>query len=207
MARTRHRLPPMARAFAGFVASVALAGLVIQFAVSLEKAGTVAGALWSMLRFFTIISNALVVLIFAAIALGHAWASRPVRLGGITLTMALVGIVYATLLRNTEHLTGAAQLASILLHYVIPPLVALYWLACAPRGRLTLRNPPRWAALPVAYFAYALVRAAQDGRYPYPFIDVSRLGWPQVLGNAAAIAAAFLMAGYALVWLDRRLAR
>jgi hypothetical protein len=59
--------------------------------------------------------------------------------------------------------------------------------------------------LPLAYFPYALARGALDGRYPYPFIDVGTLGWARVLGNAAAIAAAFLIAGYALVWLDRRL--
>ena len=43
--------------------------------------------------------------------------------------------------------------------------------------------------------------------YPYPFVDVAAIGWAAVARNALLIAAAFLLAGSALVWCDRLLGR
>lgn len=200
-------IPPPARLAAGGLALIGLAGLALQTIASTEMAGSVPAALWAMLRFFTIISNLLTFTLFTAIALGRHDAFAPRRLAGIAVIMGLVGLVYATLLRNIEHPAGLAQAANLILHYAVPLLVALYWLLFAPRGHLRAGDPFRWALVPVIYLPYALLRAGLDGRYAYPFIDVDRLGWTQVALNAAGLAAAFLIAGEALVWLDRRLAR
>lgn len=199
--------PPSARIAAAGLALVCLTGLGIQTAVSTAANGSLPAALWAMLRFFTIISNLLTLALFAAIALGRPGAFAPRRLAGIAVIMGLVGIVSATLLRGIEHLAGAAQAANLIMHDIVPLLVALYWLAIAPKGYLRRSDPVRWALIPVAYLPYALLRAALDGRYAYPFIDAARLGWPQVGLNALGLAVAFLLAGWALVWLDRRLAR
>jgi hypothetical protein len=43
-----------------------------------------------------------------------------------------------------------------------------------------------------------------EGHYAYPFINMTKLGIGQVAINAALIAIGFVMAGYALVWIDRR---
>jgi len=200
-------IPANARLGAGIVALVGLAGLLIQLSVSWGMAGSLTGALWSMLRFFTIIGNGLAVLLMAAVAWGSAQAFKASRVGGIAVVMGLIGVVFVTLLRNTEHLTGAAQIANILLHYVMPPLVVLYWLVFAPKGELSRFDPLRWAILPLAYFPYALARAAADGKYAYPFIDAGQLGWPQVLTNASVIALGFVLSGYLVVWLDRAMSR
>jgi hypothetical protein len=200
-------LSPAARIGAGLVALVGLAALILQFTISLEKSGTAPAALWSMLRFFTIIGNTLTALVMLGAALGLRRLSTPAMLGGVTLFMALIGVVYAAVLRQTQHLTGDAQIANILLHYAMPPLVALFWLLLAPKGSLTRLDPPRWALLPLAYFPYAIARGRLDGRYPYPFLDVAKLGWVDVLTNAAVIAAGFLLAGLLLVLLDRLLRR
>jgi hypothetical protein len=42
-----------------------------------------------------------------------------------------------------------------------------------------------------------------DGRYPYPFLDVGKIGWLQTALNAGGIAMAFILAGLLLVWVDR----
>lgn len=201
-----HHPPPFARIAAAGLALVCLTGLGIQTIDSTAANGSLPAALWAMLRFFTIISNLLTLALFAAVALGRPWAFAPRRLAGIAVIMGLVGIVYATLLRRTEHLAGPAQAANLIMHDIVPLLVALYWLAIAPKGVLRPGDPVRWALIPVAYLPYALLRAALDGRYAYPFIDAARLGWPQVGLNALGLAAAFMIAGWALVWLDRRLA-
>ncbi len=173
----------------------------------MAKTGSVPAALWSMLRFFTIIANSVTALVLLGAALGLRWPSRAAVLGGVTLIMALVGVIYSTLLRNTEHLTGQAQTANYLMHYAVPALVALFWLVFAPKGGLRRIDPLNWALLPLAYFPYALVRAQLDGFYAYPFINVAQLGWSRVLTNAAVIAVAFVLTGLALVWLDRKMAR
>lgn len=187
------------------IALVVWAGLAVQFRASLAMAGSVPQTLWVMLRFFTIIANLLTAFAFTAIAIGRDRWLTPARLGGITLAMMLVGIVYALLLQGLLELSGGAALADLLLHKVTPILVPLFWLVFAPHRTLTSRDAIGWAALPLAYFVYALVRGRFEGVYAYPFLNVAKLGWPQVLATAVVMALCFLLAGQAMVWLDRRL--
>jgi hypothetical protein len=201
------RLIPAARFAAALIALAAWAGLGVQWQASTALTGAAGAALWAMLRFFTILANLLVAIHFTAIALGSRRAARPFLLGGTTLAILLVGIVYFLLLRGLLELSAGAKLADILLHMVTPALVPFWWLAFAPKGGLRARDPLRWALLPLLYFAYALARAGADGRYPYPFMNVARLGWGVVLLYAAAIAAGFLLAGFLMLRLDRALAR
>ena len=112
-------------------------------------------------------------------------------------------MVYATLLKGLHPLSGPALAADYLLHDASPVMTAAYWLLFVPRGRVGWRAPWLWLLFPLVYFAYALVRGRIDGRYPYPFIDVARLGWRQVALNSAGIAFAFVLAGFLLVWIDR----
>jgi hypothetical protein len=200
-------LPLSARIAALIVGLIAFAALAIRFAVSLEQAGSAQAAAWTMLRFFTIIGNLLTCVILFGVALGIKAAGHPRRLAGIMLLMGLIGIVYAVLLRSTENLSGPAETSNLLLHYIAPPAVALFWLIFAPKGRLAYGDTLRWALLPLAYLAYAIVRAQLDGRYPYPFLDVARHGWMQVGLTSAMIAAGFLVVGAVVVWLDRRIGR
>jgi len=195
------------RGAAAAVALAAIAGLAVQLVASAALAGSIPAAIWAMLRFFTVLTNLLVAVAFAALAAGARWPARPAVLGAAVLAIVLVGVVTALLLRGLVELSGGALVADFLLHTATPILVPLWWLAFAPKGVFAWRDPPRWALLPLGYFAYALLRGARDGRYPYPFIDVAALGWPQVLANALAIAIGFLAAGAGLVALDRLLAR
>jgi hypothetical protein len=121
--------------------------------------------------------------------------------------MALIGIVYALLLRGLQHLTGTSLVIDWVMHDVQPPLVAMFWLAFAPKKGLRWRDPWLWAVPPALYFIYAMLRGQYGGGYPYPFIDVAKLGWLQTLFNAAAICFAFVVAGWLLVWLGRLIAK
>lgn len=190
---------------AAVIAMTAMAGLAIQFDASYAQLQSLGATFWVMLRYFTIIANLSVLIVFAMIASGAAVSA--VVLGGVTLAIILVGAVYAVLLRGLLELSGGAALADVLLHTATPLLVPLYWLALAPKGRLRWRDPLVFAAVPLVYFAYALARGAADGNYAYPFINVAELGWPRLLVNAVMIAAAFLAAGYAMVGLDHAMAR
>jgi hypothetical protein len=207
MLRRMTSLTPAARLAAALIALIAWAGLGIQLQASTELMGSTGAALWAMLRFFTVLANVLVALIFTGVAFGSRRAGTPFLLGGVTLAILLVGIVYGLLLNGLLELSGGALLADTLLHKVTPVLVPFWWLAFAPKGGLRNRDPLLWALLPLVYFGYALLRGGADGRYPYPFMNVAQLGWGQTLLNALLMAAGFLVAGLLLVWLDRFLAR
>ena len=195
----------IARMAAAIVALVALAGLVVQFAATLDQTGSVAGTLLTLLRYFTVRTNLLVALAFGWVAIGGR--PHPRRLAGVMLAILLVGIVYGLLLRGLLTLSGGALLADTLLHKVTPVLVPLWWIAFAVRGQLRWRDPWGWALFPALYLPYALLRGMAEGRYAYPFIDVAKIGIGTVLVNAVLIAMGFVAAGHALVWIDRRMAR
>ncbi|QNM81928.1 Pr6Pr family membrane protein [Sphingomonas sabuli] len=193
----------MPRTAAALIALAAWSGLAIQFDATLATTGSAGQALWVPLRFFTVLTNLTVALTFTASALGRRIS--PSWLGGVTLAIVLVGVVYMQLLRGLVELSGGALLADAILHKVVPVLVPLYWVALAPKGRLRWRDPAVWALFPLAYLGYALLRGSAEGRYAYPFIDVAKLGAAQVALNAVLIALGFAVAGLALVALDRRL--
>ena len=190
----------MPKAAAALVAIVCWAGLAIQFAATYGHQHDAVATLWILARFFTIITNLILAITMTGVAIG--WKASPFILGGITLAILLVGVVYATLLAGLHELKGPALVADILLHKVSPVLMALWWLLFAPRARLRWSAPVQWAVYPILYFAYAIGRGQLDHRYPYPFMDVGKLGWTQTAINAGGIAMAFILAGFALVWID-----
>jgi hypothetical protein len=190
----------MRNAAAALVAIVCWAGLAVQFSATFGNQHNVAATLWVLARFFTVITNLLLAVTMTSVATGRRVS--PFILGGMTLAILLVGVVYATLLAGLHALTGPALVADILLHRVSPVAMTLWWLFFAPRARLGWRAPLWWCLYPLAYFAYALGRGQIDHRYPYPFMDVGNLGWLQVALNAGGIALAFVITGFLLVWID-----
>jgi hypothetical protein len=192
----------MPRVAAALIALVCWTGLALQFWASLTfRHYDLVLTLWTLARFFTIICNLALAIAMSAVAFGKRLS--PLVLGGLTLAILLVGIVYRTLLAGLHPLEGLPLIANYLLHDVSPIAMGAYWLLFVPRGRLGWSAPWWWVLFPTAYFAYALARGQLDRHYPYPFIDIAKLGWQQVALNAAGIAFAFIIAGFALVWVDR----
>ncbi len=177
---------------------------------NLDAKGGLLGALWWLGRFFTILTNLAVGIAFAQIARRGRQAVSPLVLGGLMLAIMLVGLVFNLLLPGMQQGTWADFLGDKIHHVIVPLAVPLWWLAFAEHGRLTWRAPSAWALYPLAYAAYVMTRAQFEPlggpqRYPYFFMDVDRLGWGPAIGNMAAIAAAFMLVGWLVVWLDRRL--
>jgi hypothetical protein len=191
----------MLKAGAALVAIVCWSGLAIQFSVTYGIRHDVGSTLWTLARFFTILTNLGVAATMTWIAIG----GRPsaIVLGGMTIALLLVGIVYSVLLQGLHQLSGGASVADLLLHKISPVLMTGWWLLFSPRSKLGTSAPIWWSLYPVLYFVYVLARGSYDGKYPYPFIDVSKLGWLQTALNAAGIAFTFLVGGFLLVWVDR----
>jgi hypothetical protein len=196
-----------ARIMAAAIALVALTGFAAQFHASLGRLGSLADTAWVVLRYFTVIANLLVAAVFAGIAAGRAGFATPSLLGGVTLAILLVGVVFGLLLNGMFEMSDGDRFADLLLHKITPVLVPLWWLTFAPKGLLNGHDPWRWISLPVIYLAYALARGALEGVYAYPFMDVEKIGWLRTEANAVVLGVGFLAAGYALVWLDKLIGR
>ncbi len=194
-----------ARAAAGGIALIGWIGLAVQLSAVTDQVGSAAVAVWVMLRFFTILTNVIAAAVFTGIALGQPSLRSQSLLGLMTLSILFVGAVYVLLLRGLVELSGGAATANLILHYIVPSLAPLFWLLFAPKGALKWRDPVLWAIYPLAYFAYALVRGALDGKYPYPFMDIPKVGWASALTTVAIILIAYLLVGTVFVWLGRLL--
>ena len=195
------------RGWAAVIAAAGWSGLILQFALSTMRWGSVAGAVWRLSIFFTILSNLTTAVIFTLIALGSTRLRHPLVLAGLALTMALVGAVFELMLRRVVHPTGWRLVTNALLHDAVPLLTMAAWIMLAEKGRLRRRDPWLIAIFPIIYLGYALIRGATGGFYPYPFIDPGRIGWGGVLAYVLAISVAFLLFAHGMVWLDGWLAR
>lgn len=71
------------------------------------------------------------------------------------------------------------------------------------RQVLAKHTPLRWCVFPAAYLAYALIRGAMLGSYPYPFIDVLAIGYMRVAINSIGLLVLFLALGYSVLGLSR----
>lgn len=203
--------PAGARVLAAATAAIAFAALVGQFALMLQNAAAMGirpvTAAWRFLGYFTILTNALVALAMAAVALGRVPRERrgvAVALTGLMLAIGLVGVVYHAVLAALWSPQGLQWWVDQALHSMTPALALMFWIAFVPKAGLRYADAPWWMAWPSVYAAYAFLRGAADGWFPYPFIDATRLGWHVALGNAVALAVAFLVTGLLLVFLCRR---
>ena len=187
-------------------------GLAIQLYVVLlmrwASGASVIGGLLSYFSFFTVITNTMVatVLTYAAISRpskGRTFFLQSWVSSGIAVSTIVVGVAYSLLLRQLWQPHGLAWLANELLHDVMPVLFTLYWWFCVPKGSLRVSHIGVWALYPALYFAYILLRGHLLGVYPYPFIDVNKLGYAQVFLNAGEILAGFVGVALMLVALDR----
>jgi hypothetical protein len=196
-----------ARVFAAVIAALAWFGLVVQFGVLFAESGSVMASLGAMLVYFTITTNLIVAMLFSGMALGLRGFDRPMVVAGTMLAIVLVGVVYHLLLRGLKELSGGSAVVDVLLHQATPVVVPVFWMIFVRKGALRLVDPLLWAIYPLGYLVYALVWGGMHGRYPYPFLNVGQIGWGRVWLNAALIAAGFMVVGWGVVVLDRRLGR
>ena len=196
--------------FAVVLAAVAWPTLLLQYWLTVWS-GPLGEVTVRYFSFFTILSNLLVAMVAAAAATGGNWA--PLRLlrgprvrGLAALSITVTCAIYATLLQSLWHPMGPQLVADRSLHYVVPALYVFWWAVLLPHGTLVWRDALRWLGFPLLFAVWTFLRGAVVHEYPYPFMDVNRLGYPTVLLNAALVGVLFLVLGLGYVALDRALA-
>ncbi|RUZ76959.1 hypothetical protein EN943_15465 [Mesorhizobium sp. M7A.F.Ca.US.006.01.1.1] len=195
---------------------IGLAGLVLQFCISIpasmEAGRSLLGSIIFVFSFFTILTNIGAVLVHTSLLSpsGYAWLpafAGPRMRAGVAVSIALVFIVYATVLARLWQPQGLFLLCDVLLHYVTPALFVLWWLISGADGRTRWSDMSWWVLYPIAYLVYALVRAPLTGEVPYPFLDVAKNGATSVAISALAITGLFLVLCVVAVLADHGIAR
>lgn len=148
----------------------------------------------------------------------HGVSTPSARVSGavmmaITVTMVIYLVV---LLPAAFRQPGAYEpftLTDTLVHVATPCFLILDWLLFIGKGSFRWFDPLLWALLPFAYLAFGFTAGAlgvefyPGQTFPYPFMDVARLG---LIGTAAwivGLTVAMEAVGYVYVAIDRGLGR
>ena len=177
-----------------------------------------------MFCFYTNLSNLLVLVYELALAIAaglpHSAVLRLLTDDTLSFSMALcilvTHLVYQFVLvpdakRNGKRFADfGASFGNLCVHYLTPLLVVAQWLLLADKSSLGWRSALWWLTLPLAYFAFAMLRG-RSGKpightrlvYPYPFLDLPRLGWRKFTGYVMGMLLSFFLLGYGMMWLGR----
>ncbi|GAA4922839.1 hypothetical protein EV188_104633 [Actinomycetospora succinea] len=198
------------------IAAVVGAALVIQVGLIVTggpdpNSGEAVGSLGigtrviQTLSYFTIQSNILVLIVAVSLVIdpvrdGRVW--RVLRLDAL-LGITITGLVYDLVLVDYVHPSGWQLVATIGFHYISPWATLLGWLLFGPRPRID-RSTVAWAFVwPLAWIAYTFVRGALVGWYPYPFLDVDRIGYARSIVSTAVVFAVALVLVAIFAGIDR----
>jgi len=58
-----------------------------------------------------------------------------------------------------------------------------------------------WLIYPLAYLFYTLIHGAVSGFYPYPFVNVDKLGYGKALLNCLGVTVFFVVLSLLLGWI------
>ncbi len=160
--------------------------------------------------FFTILTNILVALYFTSQLFKSeksilSFLSSKGSVTAITAFILIVGIVYQIILRGIWEPTGLQFLVDEMLHTFIPAFMLTYWLYFAQKEDLVLKTFGIWLWYPLLYFVWILVRGHFSGFYPYPFVDVTSLGYALVLRNTLFIFLFLLLLVSTLLFFGKKI--
>jgi hypothetical protein len=155
--------------------------------------------------FFTVDSN-IIVLVVAVMLVAN-----PLRTGAVgkvvhldaLLSIVITGVVFSFVLAPGLQLTPAAEVVTVLFHYVSPWLFTLGWLLFGPRPQWSWRLLPFAFIWPVIWLGYTFLHGAITGWYPYPFLDARVLGAGTAIVNALVVVAVAVALAMIVRLVDR----
>jgi hypothetical protein len=192
-----------ATAYRAGLGLLTLAALVVQYLTS--RAHPAFNAV-NFFSYFTNLSNFFGAIVFLCVGLG-ARRTLAVELarGAATLYLVVTFLVFAVLLSDIP-LGILLPWVNTVLHQIMPIAVLLDWVFSPPEHRLDLRRSLLWLAFPIVYVVYVLIRGAETGWYPYPFLDPSKVsGYGGVTAYCVGITILFLMFTALLTWFGNYL--
>lgn len=152
--------------------------------------------------FFTVLSNLMLAISCLWLAFSpncNRFIFRVIRLNGL-VGVIITAVVYNSILRGIHVPPNIfMRLANESLHVVIPLLGVLSWLIWGPFRRINFRVIMGSLCTMLIYGIYTFVRGFFTQYYPYPFINVTKIGYSQALINAGIVILVFIGLAY-LLW-------
>jgi hypothetical protein len=206
----KNQYSPAGRIYLSLMAIAGWFALITQFYLftMINKQLPVTGIITRYFTFYTILTNLLVAagctfLLLKPVSGPGKFFSRATTLTAIAVNITIVGAVYNIILRFLWKPQGLQYVVDELLHLIIPVAYIVFWVIFVPKGTLKWNSIFLWLIYPLAYLAVILIQGALSGYYPYPFVDVNKLGYPKTLLNSAGIAAAFIVVALIFVTIDK----
>jgi len=174
--------------------------------------GSIGAATLTYLGYFTVLTNILAALAFTTPFLKpgntlRQFFDRQAVRAAIALYILVVMVVYWALLASIHDPTGWSAIFNVGLHLVIPVLFIFDWIIFSPKGNMSYKHLPYWTIYPVAYGLFNIARGLITGFYPYPFLDVSKLGYGNVFVNMLGFMSIYLIGGAAFITIGWYLSR
>jgi len=187
------------KTFAAIGAVIVWLSLILQLYVAIQN--RIAGVPETIVRFFsyyTVLTNILIavcftVVYFKGIAGKGQFFARPATLTATAVYICIVSLTYNLILRFLWAPTGLSRVADELLHLIIPIIYLIFWFGFVPKQNIQWTGILPWAIYPLVYLGYTLLRGPMAEWYPYPFLDVIKLGYSKVLINSAGVCILFVV--------------
>jgi len=191
--------------YASLLAATAWFAIILQFNLFETR-------LLNFLSYFTILSN-----LFIAVSITISTVKPKSKIGAflsslsahsaLVLYIFIVALVYNLVLRGLWKQTGWQIVSDNLLHVAIPVLYIVYWLLFVPKIILKWRAVFSWLYIPFIYMIYTFLRGELTCWYPYPFVNVTKLGYGKVLINTVVLIFVFFVIGLLVNGINRLLCK
>lgn len=200
-----------AKTIAAITAVTGWIALALQlYLIIINRTASIPETLLRYFGFFTILTNILVAISCTLVYLTGVsengfFLTRPKTLTSTAVYITIVGLIYNVILRFQWAPQGLAKLVDELLHSVIPVLFIFFWAIVVPKQNIQWKNIPAWLIYPLAYLGYTLLRGSFANWYPYPFINVTELGYSKALINSGMVTVVFIVIAAIFVGIAKML--
>jgi len=202
----------MIRPWHAALALIAAAALIGQTLLMIQNDAS----LVNLFSYFTIQSNLLMLIASVVLVINpdrRGTAFGILRLAGL-VGITVTGIVYTTILAGTASFEGPAWWYDKMMHYVVPVMSVIGFLAFRPRTRFE-KSAWWFIVWPVAWLAYTLIRAEvvapvfpltkdTNAPVPYGFLDAGEHGAGFVAIAGLVVTALMLGIAWAYVKFSQR---
>lgn len=200
----------MKRKFAIIGLSMGWFAVITQLVLILiNREDSIPETLIKFFSYFTICTNILVATFFTAqVVKTDKFPFNILRTKGaltaLTACIFIVGLVYQVALRSVWEPKGIQILIDELLHSIIPLYMLYYWFISIKRDNLQIKPISAWLAYPLLYILFVLLRGHFSNYYPYPFLNVTKIGYSKTFLHICIILGTAIVTTVILVFIGKQ---
>ncbi|RVT75396.1 hypothetical protein EOD40_11595 [Flavobacterium sufflavum] len=167
--------------------------IVAQFVLIIQnRQADIPETILRFFSFFTILTNILVALFFTVKFFNLSRKSfglfyKNGTFTALTTFILIVSLVYQVVLRSAWEPTGLQLVVDELLHTIIPLCTFICWFFYAEQSDSKIQSVIIWLFYPIIFIIFIFIRGYFSDFYPYPFLNISEIGFGNTLINTTLI--------------------